>query len=112
MKLKELFEASRTGQQISDKEIKDHKTLAKNLGISVSKLKGLSDKEIKDILKNIGFHDFADNSKFNKKELALGIKVEREHTQSDLIALLIAKDHLTEMPDYYSRLEKMEKEVK
>ncbi len=59
---------------------------------------------------------FADNRKpndFNKTQLSRGIKVEREHTDSDVIAREIAMDHLEEMPsDYYSRLDKMEKEAK
>jgi hypothetical protein len=45
------------------------------------------------------------------KELALGIKIEVEHTSSKRIAEQIALDHLAEIPDYYSRLVKMEKEA-
>lgn len=116
MKIRELFlnEASRTGEQISMDEIKDHKELAKKLGISVKKLKGLSNHEIKVILQNVGFHDFTPKSKFNKEQLAKGIKVEREHTSSDLIATLIARDHLSEpgMENYYDDLEAMEKNAK
>jgi hypothetical protein len=109
MKIKELFtEASRTGQEISLEEIKDHKELAKKLGISVSKLKGLSDKELQSILQNLGFHDFTPNSKFNKHQLEKGVKIEREHTNSDLVAILIAKDHVSEDPKYYDKLEKIE----
>lgn len=54
-------------------------------------------------------------SKFNislddiKKELEMGINVEREHTNDKFLAKEIAMDHLTEMPDYYTRLAKMEK---
>jgi hypothetical protein len=42
-------------------------------------------------------------------ELSLGIKVEQEHTKDVNLAKEIAMDHLSEMPDYYSRLKKMEK---
>jgi hypothetical protein len=42
--------------------------------------------------------------------LKLGIKVEMEHIDDESIAKEIAKDHLSELPDYYSRLVKMEKE--
>jgi len=45
-----------------------------------------------------------------KKELELGIKVEMEHTTDKTKAREIAMDHLAELPDYYSRLDKMEKE--
>jgi hypothetical protein len=46
----------------------------------------------------------------NKKELAAGTLHEMEHTRSKVIARQIALDHLSEIPDYYSRLSKMEKE--
>lgn len=38
-----------------------------------------------------------------------GIKVEYEHTDSTAEATKIAFDHLKEMPDYYTKLNKMEK---
>ena len=42
------------------------------------------------------------------KELKMGIKVEMEHTKNKTIAKRIALDHLAELPDYYTRLLKME----
>ena len=48
--------------------------------------------------------------KYNPKELAMGIEVEKEHLPYPSIAEKIAKDHLAELPDYYTRLKKMEKE--
>jgi len=45
-----------------------------------------------------------------EKEIKMGIEVELEHTDSKETAEEIAMDHLTEMPDYYSRLKIMEKE--
>ena len=45
----------------------------------------------------------------DKKQLSKGIKVEKEHTSNDELAKKIAIDHLSEFPDYYDRLEKMEK---
>lgn len=44
------------------------------------------------------------------KELAMGMKVEKEHTTSDIMAYRIAMDHLAELPDYYTKLSKMENE--
>jgi hypothetical protein len=41
----------------------------------------------------------------------MGIKVEMEHTTDPLIAKRISLDHLSEIPDYYTRLAKMEKEA-
>jgi hypothetical protein len=59
--------------------------------------------------------------KSKDKELEIGKKVEMEHAgtikivapDADIktVATLIAKDHLKEIPDYYSRLTKMEKEA-
>ena len=41
-------------------------------------------------------------------ELKLGIKVEHEHTGDKRMARMIALQHLEELPDYYSRLKKVE----
>ena len=43
-------------------------------------------------------------------QIEIGIKVEREHTSDEAEARLIAMDHLVELPDYYTRLDKMEEE--
>jgi hypothetical protein len=45
------------------------------------------------------------------RELAMGKKVEHEHTTNMSKANEIAMDHLSEFPDYYTRLAKMEKEA-
>jgi len=45
------------------------------------------------------------------KQLEMGIKVEMEHTTDKKIAEKIALDHLREIPDYYTRLLKMEREA-
>ena len=42
------------------------------------------------------------------RQLAMGIKIEHEHTSSDELAREIALDHLNELPDYYDRLKKVE----
>lgn len=44
-----------------------------------------------------------------KRELNMGVKVEMEHTKNRATAKDIAMDHLSEIPDYYTRLDKMEK---
>lgn len=49
---------------------------------------------------------------YDPKELEMGIEVEKEHTDDPEIAKKIAIDHLKELPDYYTRLVKMEKEGK
>ena len=50
------------------------------------------------------------DEKFDAEQLAKGVKVEHEHTNDSYLAKIIAKAHLSELPDYYTRLEKMEKE--
>ena len=49
--------------------------------------------------------------KHDPKQLEMGIKVEMEHTSCPTISRKIALDHLVEIPDYYTRLDKMEKEA-
>lgn len=46
-----------------------------------------------------------------ERQVRMGIKVEHEHTKDNAKAKEIAMDHLSEMPDYYTRLDKMEKEA-
>ncbi len=46
------------------------------------------------------------------EQLKMGIKIEMEHTDDPKIAEKIARDHLAEIADYYTRLVKMEEEAK
>ena len=64
-------------------------------------------KKQKDYIKG-GRSDGKKDSDYNQKELKMGRKVEMEHTKNPKIANEIAKDHLQEIPDYYTRLKKME----
>lgn len=43
-----------------------------------------------------------------EKQMKIGKKIEMEHTTRPDVAYEIAKDHLFEIPDYYTRLVKME----
>jgi len=52
------------------------------------------------------------NGSFDQNQIEMGKKVEMEHTTDPAIAERIAKDHLSEIPDYYTRLAKMESEAK
>ena len=47
---------------------------------------------------------------FDQEQLKMGINVEMEHTNDPKKALEIAMDHLTECPDYYTRLKGVEDE--
>jgi len=58
----------------------------------------------------IGKHNKIPDSEFDKEQLETGVDIEKEHTDNKEIAKEIAKDHISEIPDYYTRLKKMEKE--
>lgn len=50
--------------------------------------------------------------KVNKEQLEMGKKVEKEHTTNPAIAEKITRDHLAEIPDYYTHLKEMEDNAK
>jgi hypothetical protein len=56
-----------------------------------------------------GIGDKRPDNDFDAEQLKNGIKVEMEHTGDPKIAKEIAKDHLTEDPNYYKKLKKIEK---
>jgi uncharacterized protein DUF5661 len=47
---------------------------------------------------------------YDLAQLLEGIKSERDHTKDNLLALEMAMDHLEYIPDYYTRLSRMERE--
>jgi hypothetical protein len=47
-----------------------------------------------------------------QKQLDMGIPIEHEHTKNKTLATDIALQHLDEIPDYYTRLKKMEASAK
>jgi hypothetical protein len=49
---------------------------------------------------------------FIKRQLEMGIPIEHEHTKDKDLATDIALQHLDEIPDYYTRLKKMEADAK
>lgn len=55
-----------------------------------------------------GLADDKTPADFDPEQILMGVKVELEHTNDPMIAMEIALDHLTEIPDYYTRLNKME----
>jgi hypothetical protein len=95
----------------------------KNLGITEQNLSvgestfptytGMQRKQIIEAMEHLkgGMGDGKQDVEFDPEELAMGVAIEREHTNSALIAKEIAKDHLSEIPDYYSRLKNMEKQA-
>ena len=58
----------------------------------------------------VGKHNHIPDNEFDLNELQMGIEVEFEHTDDINIAKAIAKDHLAECPNYYTRLQQMEEE--
>jgi hypothetical protein len=46
-----------------------------------------------------------------EKQIAKGKKIESEHTDDEEKQTEIASDHVSEFPDYYDRIMKMEKEA-
>jgi hypothetical protein len=71
---------------------------------------GLDIREFKETLKG-GKADGKSITQYDLKQILLGIKVELEHTSNKMLALEIVMDHLEEISDYYTHLEKMEKEA-
>ncbi|MFA5029137.1 MAG: DUF5661 family protein [Patescibacteria group bacterium] len=74
-----------------------------------------------EVAKNIGGQLGIDWSKFDVEQFRKGMEVELEHgkrsaetnvtNNNPLITGKIALAHLNEFPDYYTRLDKMEKEA-
>jgi len=52
------------------------------------------------------------NSSAIEKQLKIGVPIEHEHTKDKTLATKIALQHLGEIPDYYTRLKKMEASAK
>lgn len=53
-----------------------------------------------------------EKDKVNETQLAMGKEVEKEHTTNPEIAEKITRDHLAEIPDYYTHLKEMEDNAK
>ena len=60
----------------------------------------------------VGKHNHMRNIEFDPKQLQMGLKVEMEHTDDPAIALAIVKDHLVEISNYYTWLERMEEKAR
>lgn len=74
---------------------------------SLKKAVGMKDADL-----SVGKHNDVLDDQFDANELKMGIKIESEHTDDPDIAKSIAKDHLMEIPDYYTRLKAMEARAK
>lgn len=66
-------------------------------------------KDFKDGIKG-GIADGKSITAYDLDELLTGMKFEMEHTSNRFIALELAMDHLERIPDYYTRLRRLERE--
>ena len=64
----------------------------------------MKDPNIKDLMDKGASNEPDANKDYDPMELTMGIIVEMEHTTDKVISEKIAKDHLSEHSDYYSRL--------
>ncbi len=85
--------------------------LADNLGIDPHELESNIYALLSSLLK-VGKHRDVPAEKFDANQIKMGIDIEKEHTDDPTIAIEIAKDHLDEIPDYYTRLKDMEDSAK
>lgn len=84
--------------------------LDKALGVSKEEIENLEFDLCKALCSRIGKHVSHGVEKVDAAELEKGIQHEAEHTNDQYLARLIALDHLYELPDYYSRLSKIDKD--
>jgi len=82
--------------------------LAQKLGIDKHEFESQIYATLGNILQNIGKHRDADPGSYSEEELAMGVQIEKEHTDLDWVAREIAKDHLAEDSAYYTHLKEME----
>jgi len=64
------------------------------------------------VLRKKGKAKHKPDSAYDKKQLAMGVEVEKEHISDPEVAKEIAKDHLEEFSNYYIALKEMEDELK
>jgi hypothetical protein len=97
-------------QENNDLSEKELTKFAKEHGLTEQQIHKLAYALLSSLLKIVGKNNAVPDSEFDTKQLEMGTKIEMEHTDNKLIAKMIAKDHLKELPDYYTRLRKMENE--
>ena len=83
--------------------------LAESMGVSPH---SLEEEIYKMVGKTAQKHEHVPDYKYDPEQLRMGIKVEKEHTDDPEKAKELSKDYLSELPDYYTRLDKMEEEGK
>ncbi len=100
----EIFNFFTNNEDPSDDEVHD---FAESLGVDKHDLEGEIYKILSSFLSK-GKYNEEGGGNVDRTQLDKGIQIEMEHTSNKKISERIAQDHLTEIPDYYDRLEKME----
>jgi 8-oxo-dGTP pyrophosphatase MutT (NUDIX family) len=104
---------TRDGSRVLGTHDSYEKAAAQERAIQHSKAKKASDAENEGLEElEGGFADNIPGEKYDARELTEGTKIEMEHTDEGDKAVEIAKDHLEEISDYYTRLEDMEEDAK
>jgi hypothetical protein len=86
--------------------------LAEELGIDKHAFEEHIYRLLGSFVNSLGRHNDVADSEFDADQLAMGVEVEsKEHTDDKALAKMIAKDHLAEISDYYTRLAKMEEDA-
>lgn len=65
-----------------------------------------------DYMHAVGKHRDVPDENYDPDQLKMGMEIELEHTNDYALSKEIAKDHLAEIPDYYTRLKDMEDTAK
>jgi len=104
------FDSVKDGHEIAVFDSDNIKIISSNMvNENINKLKGgkadnLTSKDIA--------NKFKVSVKYIKDQIKKGKKVESEHTDDEEKQTEIVMDHISEFPDYYIRIKKMEKEAK
>lgn len=113
----ERFYDNKTGEEISPEDIAANYYAAKSLGLNEEGEEEINRPEQPESEVNTPEMDLSDimiddkdPNEFDARQILKGIEVEMEHTSDPRQAVEIAMDHLTEIPDYYDRLEDTEGE--
>jgi hypothetical protein len=99
-----------------DENIEDEETLDEAIDSLIEEIENPEDVVYPMSAVNISEEDdkemTSDDFQQYMDQLKKGVETEKEHTKTLEIPMAIAMDHLAEIPDYYSRLSKMEKNAK
>ena len=95
-------------RQEFEQALSDEYRSSKTAG-EVDLLDQMADAYVKTAAEALGGAKGGPDKEYSKKQLAMGTAVEKEHTPKNSVAKEIAKDHLGEISDYYTRLKRMEK---